>query len=147
MKTFLFLILFSLSSFAVYSQSNNLPSLLVEANAGYALGINLDNAMQIDAKLMYPFQRLGFAIEVGAVLTPDKTTAHVFLGPMLFLLNNEKWRIPIALGFNLLNGESFRYGIGGFISLHRRLLNHLYVGFNLGISYAFVQNYTEVIGY
>ena len=147
MKAFLFLILFSFTSFAVFPQSNNLPAFLVEANAGYAFGVNLDSAMQIDAKLMYTFQRFGFAVEAGSIFTPDKTSFHVFLGPMVFLINTENWRVPLALGFDLYHGETLYYGVGGFASVHRRLFNHFYIGLNLGVTYAFNNVYDELTGY
>ena len=118
-----------------------------KANAGYAIGINLDNATQIDLKIMYPYQRFGFALEAGTILTPNKASTHVFLGPMIFFINNENWRVPLALGFDLIHGKTLYYGVGGFLSVHRRLVNHFYAGLNLGITYAFNNVYDELTGY
>jgi hypothetical protein len=147
MKKKAFLFLFLVISVTVFSQSHDLTAFMVEATTGYALGINVDSAMQLSIKIMYPFERFGVALEAGTILTPDKASFHVFLGPMMFFINNENWRIPLAIGFDLFDGETLYYGIGGFISIHRKLTNHFYAGVNLGITYAFNNVYDELTGH
>ena len=120
---------------------------MVEPNIGYAIGINLESSLQIDVKLMYPFQKFGFAIEAGTILTQEKAHIHVFLGPMMFLYNNNNWRIPVSLGINLFNGKTLYFGFGGFVSAHYKLTKNIYTGFNLGISYAFNNVYDEFTGF
>ena len=147
MKKIVILIIFTITSFTVFSQSNNLLSFMIETNVGYAIGINLDNAVLVDAKIMYPVERFGVALEAGSIFTPDEASFRFFIGPMLFLINNENWRVPIVLGFDLFHGETLYYGIGGFVSVHRRLTKHIYAGINLGITYAWNNVYDVLTGY
>ena len=123
---------------------------MAEVNAGYSIGINLDSAIEINIKAIYPlqtFQKFGLILEAGGLLTPDEFTFHLFAAPYYTIINNENWRVPIALGFELYHGKSLYYGIGGNISLHRRLTKNIYVGVNLGLTYAFDNIYNEFIGY
>jgi hypothetical protein len=146
MKKLIFLFLFSIVSYTSFSQSNDLPAFLVEANVGYAVGINLDSAVKIDIKVMYTFTKFGFALEAGSLLTPDKYSFHVFAGPMMFFINNEKLRVPLAIGFDLFQGKTLYYAIGTCLSLHYRLTKYIYAGINLGITYAFNNVYDEIVG-
>jgi hypothetical protein len=146
MKKILFLFLFSIISHVIFSQNNDLPAFMFEANTGYAVGVNLDSAMNIDAKLMYSFQKFGLILEGGSLLTPEKASLHLYIAPTIFLINNEKWRVPIALGFDLIDGKTQYYGIGGILSAHRSLAKNIYAGVNLGLTYAFDNRYDEYIG-
>lgn len=147
MKKSIFLFLFFIIACAVFAQENNLPVFMVEFNTGYAAGINLDNAIHLDAKITYPFQKFGFVLEAGSLFTPDKPSFHFFLGPMYFFINDKNWRVPLAIGFDLVNGETLYLGLGSIISVHRRLTKHIYTGLNLRITYAFNNEYEEVTGY
>jgi len=127
--------------------SDDLPTFMVETNAGYAIGVNLDNAMQTDAKLYYSFKRFGFAAEAGALTSTDNSAFHMFLGPMFYFINTDKWRVPLVVGFDLITQDTTFFGVGATVSLHRRLSNFFYTGLNLGISYAFDNPYEEITGY
>lgn len=147
MKKALFLILFLSISCIAFSQEYKFPAFMVEANTGYAIGINLNSAMQVDLKLTYLFNRFGFIVEAGSILTPDKASVHIFLGPMMVFMINEKWRVPVAFGFDMFYGNTFYYGIGAIASAHYILTKTMYAGLNLGITYAFNNIYDEFIGY
>jgi hypothetical protein len=147
MKRIVILFLCFLVPFIAFTQNDDLPVFMTEINSGYAAGINLDNLIFLDVKIIYPYEKFGFVIEAGSMFTPDSSTIHVFLGPMMFLLNNSKWRVPLALGLDYFHGDTLYYGLGGIISLHHRLTNYFYAGLNLAITYAFNNVYDELTGY
>jgi len=145
MKKLLFALLFIAVSGYIFAE--NLPAFMVETNVGYAVGVNLNNAMQIDTRLYYSFERFGFAIEAGSLFTTDYSVFHLFLGPMYYFINNEKWRLPIILGFDFMKNETDYLGAGAVIALHYRFTKYFYTGVNLGITYAFDNIYDEITGY
>lgn len=147
MKKTAFFIIFAFIALNAFSQSDELPVFMFEVNSGYAVGVDLENAVQIDAKIISRFRNVGFLLEAGTLRTPDEPSVHIFLGPLVFFINDEKWRIPLALGFDLFHGETLYYGIGGIVSAHRTLSNNIYTGINLGITYAFNNVYNELTGY
>jgi len=146
MKKIILLFLFFIISYTAFSQSDELPAFMIEINAGYAIGINLNNTIPVNVKLIYSYERFGFVAEAGGLFS-DSSFFHLFLGPMIYVINIPKWRIPIALGFDIFHGESLYYGIGSIFSAHYRLTNNLYVGLNIGITYAFNNVYEEFVEY
>ena len=146
MRKIIFIILFFSISCAVFTQEN-IPTFMFETNVGYAVGVNLDNALCFDVRITYPYEKFGFVLEAGSIFTPNKNSFHVFIGPMMFLLDNEKWRIPLSLGFDFFQGETSYYGIGSIISGNFKFTKNLYAGLNLGIAFAFNNIYTEITGY
>jgi hypothetical protein len=147
MKKLFFLLLFSTTSFIVFSQNNDLPAFMLELNTGYSVGINLDNAVQIDIKLIYSFERFGFAVEAGSLFSTDYSAFHLFLAPIYYFINADKWRLPLAVGLDFINDKTSYIGIGGVIAIHYRLAKYIYTGFNIGITYAFNNIYDELTGY
>jgi hypothetical protein len=105
MKKVLLVYLFLIISYNAFSQNNGLPAFMIETNAGYAIGVDLDSAMEINVRLIYAMQRFGFIGEVGSFLTPEKNSGHIFIAPMMFIINNEKWKVPLAVGFDLFHTE------------------------------------------
>jgi hypothetical protein len=145
MKKLIFLILFLIVSYTSFSHED--ITFMTEINTGYAVGINLDNSVFLDARLSYLYKMVGFTVEFGSLFTPDKFSFHTFLGPMISIVNNEKWRVPLTIGFDLFYGKTLYYGIGSSFSLHYKLTKNFYVGINLGITYAFNNVYDEITGY
>jgi hypothetical protein len=129
-----------------FTFSEDLPTFLVETNVGYSIGIKLENALQIDARLIYSFRTFGITLQAGSLLT-DKSTIHLFIAPAYYFLNNQKIRIPLAVGFDLFHGKIVSYGIGSMLSVHYRLSKKFYAGGNLGLTYIFNKVYDEFVGY
>lgn len=127
--------------------SDDLPAFMVELNAGYSLGINLNNATQADIRLYYSFEKFGFTIEAGGLFSTDYSAFHLFLAPIYYFINNDKWRLPLAVGLDFINDKTYFIGIGSFIAIHYRLTKYIYTGFNLGVTYAFNNIYEELTGY
>jgi hypothetical protein len=50
MKKLLFLYLFLIISYNAFSQNNSIPAFIIETNAGYAIGVDLDSAMEIQTR-------------------------------------------------------------------------------------------------
>ncbi|MCL2181021.1 MAG: hypothetical protein FWB83_07825 [Treponema sp.] len=147
MKKFIIFSLFLIISHTAFSQNDTQPVFIIEANAGYSIGINTDSAIQFDVKFIYPYHRFGIILEVGGFFIPDNITFHCFLGPMYKIIDNNKWRLPVALGLEFYQGKTLFYGIGGIISAHYLFSKHFYVGLNIGITYAFNNVYEEITGY
>ena len=141
------IIFFFIITFSIFSQEDNLPVIMAEFNTGYAVGINTDSGVELGVKLMYPFLKSGVLFELGGIFTPDKPTFHFFIGPMFFIYINDAWRVPVTFGFVLLNGKTLYYGVGGIVSVHRKLTKNIYAGLNIGITYAFNNVYDEITGY
>jgi hypothetical protein len=135
------------SLLAGYAFSDDLPAFLIEANSGYSLGINLNNAMQFDVRLYYPIRKFGLAVEGGGLFTQSNSLFHFFIGPVMHFVNTPQWRVPVILGIDIMVGKSAHFGIGGTVSVHRRLAKYFYAGLNLGIVYAFYHAYDEITGY
>ena len=146
-RKFFILLLFYIAPLTVFSQEGDLPTFMVECDTGFAAGINLKSAMLLDVKLVYPYKRFGFVIETGGLVSPDYSVFHLFLGPVFFVVDNLKWRIPLAIGMDLMNGKTAYFGVGSIVAVHRRLTNYLYVGLSVGIIYAFDNLYKELTGY
>jgi len=133
---------------SIFAFSQDLPSFLIEANAGYALGINIDSAIQIGLKLTYPIEKFGFSVEAEIMLNSEKISFQSSLvGFVVFFYIKEKWRIPVTIGFEINNGNTFYYGIGGVISAHYMLTKSFFVGLNIGITYFINNVYDELTGY
>jgi hypothetical protein len=62
---------------------------MIETNAGYAIGVDLDSAIEINVRLICPLQRFGVILEGGILLTPEKNSDHIFIAPMMFIINTE----------------------------------------------------------
>ena len=147
MKNIFILLVFFIASFSVFSQDNDPPAFMVESDVGYAVGINLNNAVFFDVKLIYPYKRFGFVVEAGGLFFPGNKIFHVFLGPLIFFMNSTKWRMPLVIGMDYISGETAYFGIGSIFSAHRRLTKYLYAGLNLEITYAFINSSEELTGY
>jgi hypothetical protein len=132
---------------SVFSYTDELPAFMIETDTGYATGINLDNAVHVDIKLLYPYTRFGFVIEAGGLFSAEHSIFHSFLGPMVFIVNNANWRIPLALGVDILMADTAYFGVGSILSVHRRLSNYIYTGLNFEFIYAFDNIYRELTGY
>jgi hypothetical protein len=130
-----------------YAFSDDLPGFLIEANGGYAVGINLNNAMQAETRSCFLYEKFGLAIEVGGLFSTNYSAFHLLVGPMFLAINNEKWRLPIIIGFDFMNGKTTSFGIGGIIALHYRFAKNFYAGINIGIVYVFDKFYEELTGY
>jgi hypothetical protein len=153
MKNIIFLIIFTITSYFAFSQ-NDLPGFLVEANTGYAFGINLDNVLSVDLKLLYPINSSGINTEIGILHanSVEDLRLRFFIGPMFFFHNSSQWRSLITMGFHVSANiasidKSFYLGLGSSVSLHRQLTRNIYAGLNLGITYVFNIIYEEIIGY
>jgi hypothetical protein len=147
MKSFFFSLLFIISSLAIFPQENELPSFLAELSTGYAVGIGLDNAFNFDIKFMYPYKRFGFAIEAGGLFTSSGPAFHTLLGPMILIVNTPKWRVPLIFGGDMILRDTTYFGVGGILSVHRRLSNIIYFGASFEVTYAFANLYDELTGY
>jgi len=122
------------------------PIFMIETSGGYAIGVDLDSAAFFGARLVFPFRRFGLAIEAGSMFLHDNSYGHVFFGPLIYVVNNSQWRVPISLGFDMIvKGDGNRLGIGGSVSVHRMLTSRFYAGANLGISYAFSHRYSREV--
>jgi hypothetical protein len=145
MKKMFFILLFILSVSSIFSLDDEIPSVLIELNSGYAFGENVDNAIPIEFKLVYPYTRFGITVEGGTLLHSGSTGVHFFIGPTLFIINNPKIRFPISLGFDLLAQNTIYYGLGGIISFNYSLTKNIYVGINTEVNYYFNTPYKEVV--
>jgi hypothetical protein len=120
---------------------------MIEADAGYAIGINLNNAAFSDIRYFTSFDRFGFVLQAGSFFSQETIAYHIFLGPMMNLIKTPKWRVPLALGIDIIGENSHYFGIGSLIAVQYAFTNRFYVGFNLGITYAFNNIYDEITGY
>ena len=147
MKKTVFVVLFCLVSTGIFCLDNDLPDLLFEVNAGYAFGVNMDNAVHFDTRLWYPYERFGLTVGIGGLFSQGYSAFHFFVGPMMYIINNKTWRVPLALGFDIISNDTSYLGSGVVLSAHRRLTDCIYVGFNLEFTYAFNHRYAELTGY
>jgi len=147
-KKSIFIVVFIIISHTGFSQSNELPAFLIEANAGYAIGFTLDNTVPINLKLTYLLLgKYGLMLEAGCLLTSDQIYFNGFIGPVVFFYINEKWRVPVSIGLAVIDGNTFYYGIGSTASIHYIFNKHFFMGINLGVTYAFNNVYEELTGY
>ena len=102
--------------------------------------------MQVDVKFIYSYQRFGLVLEAGNLFT-NESSVHIFMGPMINIINTEKLRVPLTIGFDLFHGNTLFYGVGGTASIHYILTKRLYLGLNAGFSYVFNNVYNEITGY
>jgi hypothetical protein len=145
-RLFLLLSIIFISAYA-FSENFNTPAFMVEVNGGYAVGVNLDNAGYFDTRLYYPFGKFGLAFEAGGLFADNSSMLHFLIGPMVYFFNNNKWRVPLILGFDIMNGKTGYFGVGIIAAVHRSFTDHFYMGFNIGITYAFDNIYEEITGY
>lgn len=147
-RTFLGLLLI-FGSVAVFGLDNETPSVLIEANSGYAIGVNLPNAVPVELKLVYPFSRFGFTVELGPLFLHEKAVGyHTFFGPTLFMINNSKIRVSLSLGPDMMgNKTKSYYGIGGLVSFNYSLTKNVYIGVNFEANYDFLTQEEEITGY
>lgn len=145
--TFVFLLLVSVPMFSQPGDFLDfMPDYMHEAGAGYASGMEPENAVFSDAGLRYPFGRLGLVVQAGGLFNQDSAMFHLYLGPMLCIVSNPEWRLLLDLGLDLMAGRSYWVGFGTSVSAHRSLSENLYVGVNLGVVYAFNHMYREETG-
>jgi hypothetical protein len=129
------------------SFSEDLPTFMIEVGNGYNVGVNLENAYQLDARLYYPIFRFGVVLEAGGIIQ-ENSLFHFFIAPMYLIINTSKWRVPVAVGFDLMGGKNnIYYGIGAMAAVHYSFTKNFYAGLNLGVSYAFDNRYEEITGY
>ncbi|MDR0554641.1 MAG: hypothetical protein LBG76_07575 [Treponema sp.] len=142
-----FLLVLGVSS--AFGLDNEMPSVLIETNVGYAIGVNLPHAMPVELKLVYPISRFGFTVEGGASFFYEEAPGyHLFLGPTFFVINNPKIRAPISIGLDIVGNKNNSYwGIGGLVSFNYSIRKNIYVGINLEINYDFNNPYEETVGY
>jgi hypothetical protein len=143
------IILFFVLTGSVFGVDEEIPSLLLEINTGYAFGIELPNSIPIELKLVYPFRRFGCTLEAGTLLSGDARAIHIFIGPTFFVINNPQIRMPISLGLDVLANynKSSYFGIGGIVSFHYSITKNIFIGTNVEISYDFNHSYEETVGY
>jgi hypothetical protein len=113
----------------VFGLENEIPSILIELNTGYSIGIHLSNSVPIELKLVYPFKLFGITLEVGSLLSNNIQAYHIFLGPTFFAINNQKIRIPISLGLDILGNRNkeIYFGIGGIGAFNYSLTKTIYI--------------------
>jgi hypothetical protein len=142
--------MFIFISTAVFAQDTDSLSFMIEFSIGYAVGVNLDNATFFDVKLLYPFGRFGYAVELGGILSTDERLAHAFLGPMVLIVDTQKLKVPFIVGVDLLGiigGKTTWLGIGGIVAAHYSLNKTTYLGINFEATYAMNNRYEEIVGY
>jgi len=145
MKKYILLVLLALCATNVFPQDFEEPAFLAELTTGYAFGINLQESVPVEIKLVYPIFRFGLTLESG-VLLGENNGFHFFLGPTFFVINNSKVRVPLSIGLDLCTiNENLYYGIGGIISFNYVLHKNIYAGANLSINYNFNNPYEEVV--
>jgi len=135
---------FFLVAMPAFSQPGDTPGFMAETSGGYAIGVDLDHAGVFGARLLYPlfFGRLGLALEVGGLFGQDNSLFHASFGPMMFIDITPQWSVVLNLGLDYMgSGTTSFIGVGGGVSVNRRLGSRLYVGANLGIAYAFLHRY------
>jgi hypothetical protein len=148
MKKFISIILFLLLIGSAFGSEDEMPSVLVELNTGYAFGIELPNSMPIELKLVYPFRRFGCTLEAGTIFSNDVQAIHIFIGPTFFAINNSQIRVPISLGLDVLtNTNSSYFGVGGIVAFNYSIMKNIFIGINVEISYDFNHSYEETVGY
>ncbi|MDR3342539.1 MAG: hypothetical protein LBT14_07095 [Treponema sp.] len=147
-KIIIMVSLFTLSN-TLFGLDNETPSVLIELNTGYAIGIELPHSVPIEFKLVYPFTLFGFTLEVGTELSKDEGSAfHILFGPTVFVINNSKMRIPITIGLDLLANKNNTYlGLGGIIGYNYSITKNIYLAINIEINYDFNNLYEETVGY
>ena len=128
-----------------FSQENDIPIVMTEVCAGYAVGVDLNNAGFFDIKFIYPYKGFGFTLEGGGMFAKDEKLIHAFIGPML-LINIQKLRIPISIGGDIIWGKSTYLGIGGIVALHYSFNKSLYAGVNFEVTYVMNIRYEEIVG-
>ena len=144
-KLFFVLSIVFILSVSAFSET---PNFIIEVSNAYAVGINLNNAYQLNARLYYPFGRFGLVLEAGNIFIQDNNLFNFFIAPVFFIIDTEKWRMPVAVGFDLMRGQNnFYYGIGGMVAAHYSFAKNFYVGVDLGITYAFDNKYDELTGH
>jgi len=147
MKKIILIVLFIICINNLFSQESGKPGILIELNTGYAIGINLPNAVPVKIKLVYPFMHFGLTFE-GGILFDEDNGSQLFFGPAFFIINNPRIRVPISLGLDLCTiNKSNYYGIGGIISFNYVFKKNMYFGANLSINYYLNNLYEEVTGY
>ena len=147
MKKFVVVIALIAIANPLFSKINESPAFMIESGAGYAVGINLDNAAFFGIRLIYPFERFGFVVETNGMLVQGNLFSHIFIGPMMYFVNSPQWRILLNLGLDVKGRGTTILGIGSTISAHRKLGRALYAGFNLGVVYAFSHIHEVQAGY
>jgi len=74
-------IVFLTATTPLFSQFRETPAFMVESSAGYAVGVNIDNAALFGARLLYPFERFGLVVEAGGLIAPDNPFFISLLAP------------------------------------------------------------------
>jgi len=148
MKKYILLILFAVCVTNAFSRDFiEEPAYLLELETGYAFGINLQNSVPIEIKMVYPIFRFGFTLESG-ILLGENIGFHFFLGPTFFIINNTRMRVPLSIGLDLCTiNNNLYYGLGGIISYHYVLHKNIYVGVNFSINYNINNPYEEIVGF
>jgi hypothetical protein len=144
-KTIILIIYLTLVGY-IFGLENETPSILVELNTGYAIGIDLPSSVPIEIKLVYPFTHFGLTLEAGPLISPDITGIHIFFGPTFFAINNAKIRLPISIGVDMNYKNDSYFGVGGIIGFNYVLAKYLYVGINVEVNYDFSHPYNEKVG-
>ena len=144
------LIIFFLLIFAVnaYTQEYETPYFMVELNSGYAIGVDFPNAIPVEIKFTtYTYKNFGFTAQAG-VLLEDDISFHSYFGPVFFIINNSKMRLPVSLGLDvfLLNGNESYLGLGAAVSYQYVIFKNLYIGINVSVSYNFIGTEYEIKG-
>jgi hypothetical protein len=144
-KIIIFLLFFTVLSFSIFSLDNDDPFMFIELNSGYAIGIDTDNAIPLELKLIYPYNRFGLTVELGALFSEEETGFHFFIGPTFFIINTPKIRFPVSLGFDFMHLKTVYYGIGGIASFNYSLTKNIYIGINAEINFYFNNRYEEIV--
>ena len=130
------ILLFFLFFCAFLTWGIDTPYFMINLNTGYSVGVNIADGIQYNMNLFYPGERVGLAVEIGVLNIENSNFFHFFAGPMIFLYNSVKWRVPLALGLDILGGDNSAYhGIGCLMSAQYVMSSNFYLGINLGFSY------------
>jgi hypothetical protein len=130
-KKFVYVIILGLAAFCAFGQGDEKPLVMYELGSGYSVGINTNNSVPLEFKMIIPFGNFGFMLSGGADFA-ESSGGHGFIGATYFVINNDKTRIPVSLGFSISGNEKHSYiGFSGLVSYQYILTNNIYIGFNM----------------
>lgn len=146
MKKARFIILISFLAFYSFGQETEKPIFMYELGSGYGFGINMNGTVPLEIRIIYPLKEFFFTLS-GGVDFAEKIGGHGFLGVGYFIINTDKMRVPVSLGFTISRNNSHLYlGAAGMISWHYVFSDKFYLGLNLEAVYNFNDRHTSITG-
>jgi len=146
MKKTICLITLSLVVCSLFGQGNETPFAMYEIGSGYSIGINRDNSVPLEIRMVIPFGNFGIMVSGGADFVKENG-GHAFLGVSYFVFNTKSMRVPVSLGFGISgNQKHFYMGFSGMASYHYMFTKNIYAAFTVEVNYSFNDRYNDIVG-